>query len=464
MPRPRSLNATVAFMRGRVKPWRVEWRAFDDQLGKRRRYNEHFATEAEANTRQATINASVARETSTPPAPTTTGAVTFRAHAVEWLTTIVVRRKPGSAAVYERNLRNHVYPHLGDVLVTPATLTVREVSRVITKCATAGMSWGHQVNILRALSTCLRWAVKWQRLATNPATGLYVDLKDESWDEPEPHPFTREQMFAFLHWVRTNGREVPADYRPPPRPVQRKPRRHYAAAQIAHWYPYFLLLFYTGMRRNEGAALQWEDVYLDTPGRERIRVRGSYSADARRAAQNGDQRYLRSGLVKPKTKAGLRDLTDLAPELVDVLRELARTRHADALQQRRRASPFVILGPHGKRVTAASTVDQIFWRGMDALGLEGHTVHDLRDTFATLHLEADQGSLLRVSYVLGHSKPSTTMNRYAKWVDRERPSPGFAQALLRPDYGKEPVAAVPAGESARILPMPGGSKHESTSN
>jgi len=44
------------------------------------------------------------------------------------------------------------------------------------------------------------------------------------------------------------------------------------------------------------------------------------------------------------------------------------------------------------------------------------TVHSLRHTFATLHLEADQGRLLYVSRQLGHSSIAITADVYAKWL------------------------------------------------
>ena len=66
----------------------------------------------------------------------------------------------------------------------------------------------------------------------------------------------------------------------------------------------------------------------------------------------------------------------------------------------------------------AKTIDRVFDRGMKALDLEGagHTVHDLRDTFATMHLEHDPRKLLWVSWMLGHKKVSTTLNRYTRCV------------------------------------------------
>ena len=56
-------------------------------------------------------------------------------------------------------------------------------------------------------------------------------------------------------------------------------------------------------------------------------------------------------------------------------------------------------------------------RVLKAARLPNHfTVHCLRHTFATLHLEADQGRLLYVSRQLGHSSIAITADVYAKWL------------------------------------------------
>ena len=217
MPRPRSITATVSFVQGRgAKPWLVQYRALDAKTGTRRRFPEWFATEADARAQKARIDKAVALEAAktAPVTSTTTGPVTFRAHYDEWLRERVARMKPGTQTMYESNLRCHVLDLLGHVLVTDETLTSREITQVITKRTAAGLSWAMQKNVLKSISACLGCAVEWKRLTTNPADGLIEKLRDDSYDEPEPNPLTRDQVFAFLHWVRTDGRELPPGYRP----------------------------------------------------------------------------------------------------------------------------------------------------------------------------------------------------------------------------------------------------------
>ena len=70
-----------------------------------------------------------------------------------------------------------------------------------------------------------------------------------------------------------------------------------------------------------------------------------------------------------------------------------------------------------KTPIAAHEVRRSFNRVLKAAGLPNHsTVHCLRHTFASLHLEADQGRLLYVSRQLGHASISITADTYAKWL------------------------------------------------
>jgi integrase len=162
--------------------------------------------------------------------------------------------------------------------------------------------------------------------------------------------------------------------------------------------------------------------------RGRARLTSNYSPAARAA---GDGQGTGDVSLKGKRPHDI----DLAPALVDVLRELARSRRADALAAGRKVSPYVFVSARGARVLSDSaTVERVFARGMEALGLsaERHTIHDCRDTFATLHLLQDPGRLFWVSWMLGHRHTSTTLNRYTKWVPALAGGSQFAGALDAP--------------------------------
>ena len=242
---------------------------------------EYFATEAEAIQFKAEAEADAA---TLPPPPLTTtapspragadpgrgliatarsGSLTFRVFADNWLAIVVARRKPATVRSYTEILSNHVYPHLGAIRVSPVTLGVQQIVTLLALRAQAGVTWGTQEAILRVVSSCLRWAVRYQHLPSNPALGLLKDLKDESapeYADPEPNPLTATQAEAFLVWLQTGT--VPASVGRPPLVVDGPRLRggQLRTPGYPEWYPYIFALLRTGMRRGEAAALKWSTV------------------------------------------------------------------------------------------------------------------------------------------------------------------------------------------------------------
>jgi integrase len=346
------------------------------------------------------------------------GSLTVGQVAKEWLDTYVVRRKAATWVSYETTLRNHILPFIGDVKVRQGVLGTSVVLGLVDKLAQNGVSWPTQRVAVRVLSSLLQWALLYEHLLANPCVGMIRKLRNDSngdYEEPEPNPLTREQADAFLTWVRT-GRVVGN----PDRPVD-GPRRggrwggRVVAEGWARFYITFLLLFRTGMRRGEAAAVKWTDVFLERqdPGPQIELRKNASPAELRlHRAQGSD------GETTLKNRQKLRTI-DLSPELARELREVARTRREQALKERRPVSPYVCLGLNGQQMRAsASTLDLVFAAGMKAIGLEqaGHTMHDTRDTFATCHLLINPGKLQWVSDMLGHKDRATTLRRYTKWV------------------------------------------------
>ncbi|MDO8795396.1 MAG: tyrosine-type recombinase/integrase [Vicinamibacterales bacterium] len=420
----RSETVRVTECPGRPSPWRAEYKV---GTGKgRKRKTTWFKTRELADRFAADLTAALAAADGAmrPPA----AVVTFETFAETWRKDIVSRRKPATQRSYEQILRTHVYPHLGTMPVTDAALGVTEVVGVITKAAEAGASWGLQKAILRVISTALSWARRTQKLSTNPAMQLIKTLKDDSnieYDEPEPNPLTAAQAEAFLVWLRTG---VGADAEQPPDGPRLRPSKHRPAKLRSmgypEWYPYFLTLLRTGMRRGEAAALRWEYLRL-TGHRPQATLKKNDSPSARRAGLTGDQ------ALKTKRPHEI----DLAPAVVEALRGLQQAQREAALKRGKKASPYVFVGLRGGRVTAdSSTADRVFEKGMKAIGLtpDGHTMHDLRDTFATSHLLQNPAKLFWVSWMLGHKSTATTLNRYARWIPALEGGQQFAAELDTP--------------------------------
>jgi integrase len=467
MGRPASDRLTVYQVRSRrLTPWRLAWRAFDE-LGKRRAFQVHFATEAEARTEAAKVEGHLAKLAAAHPPPLvalTKRGVTVREHLEEWLATIVARRKASTRESYTSVIRTHVIPVVGDLVLSPQTFGPHDIGRVITAMEARGLSWGYQQMALLVLSSSMYWAVQWGRLTTNPCTRLGRGLKPSTAVAPEPNPLTSAEMEAFLQFVQTG--KLPKGYEPRrARLAEGEPlaargqapgrqRRRLSATGYPHWYGYFLLLCHTGLRRNEATGLQWASVHLDVP-QPYLVVEVTFSAAARRAAQRGQRQQPITGLTSPKTKKSKRKVW-LSATCVEMLRALARTRREVALRNRRPLSPFVFVGPvSGTRIEGA-VVDKIFRTVLQAIGLADceprFTVHCLRDTFATRHIGPLKSPLGWVSAMLGHTKKSTTLDIYDKWMDQDDPV-NYADRMPAP---LPPAPRDP--DEAKVRPFPSASE------
>jgi integrase len=87
-------------------------------------------------------------------------------------------------------------------------------------------------------------------------------------------------------------------------------------------------------------------------------------------------------------------------------------------------------------VLDSAVVHKQFMATMKRAGISGHTLYDLRHSFASRHLELGS-PLAYVAAQLGHSKPTMTLKYYSHLLPRADKS--FADRL-------DSAAARPAGE------------------
>lgn len=188
------------------------------------------------------------------------------------------------------------------------------------------------------------------------------------------------------------------------RPVAGKPALRFLdgqdqiAALLAHaglWRLMFAVAIFTGLRIGELLALLWEDI-------------DSRNGFVRVRAQ------LRAGGVRDellKSQAAYRDVV-LMPTLARAL--------TDARED---GGTF----PHPKRPVFASqagrspdrtTVRKALKAACRAAGIDPLSPHALRHTFASILIVGQREDVVAVSRQLGHKKPSTTLDTYAKFFDQ----------------------------------------------
>lgn len=242
--------------------------------------------------------------------------------------------------------------------------------------------------IVAALKALLSTAVRQEVVARNVAAGVVLPKRDrkaaiEDDDDTEANvrALTREQVAAFLLVVR------------------------------ADWKPFFLLLASTGLRVSEALALERKHLRLDG-GRPVVRVRQAWTP--------------KGGLNAPKSRHGRREVP-LPRDVVDVLRA-----HRAALPDPPAGLPALVFpNSVGKYRDTENLRRRVLTPAMEEAGCGWAGYHALRHTFASLHIERGT-NIVQLSRLLGHHKPSFTLDVYGSLMDEGVGEPLDLAAELAP--------------------------------
>lgn len=162
-----------------------------------------------------------------------------------------------------------------------------------------------------------------------------------------------------------------------------------AKGQFANFYAF---AFFTGMRSGELLGLKWEDI--DTE-RNEINVR----------------RTIKMGELKDQTKTGDDRTIDIIDSLLPYIenqKEITGDKNS-----------YVFLNKKGEHYYDIKRIRDSHWKKtLKACELDYRPIYHTRHTFATVMLENNE-DILWVSNMLGHSNPSMTLSKYAKYVKRK---------------------------------------------
>jgi integrase len=232
--------------------------------------------------------------------------------------------KPSVLREYERSLRRHLLPALGQRRL--AAITRLEVQKLADELLASGLDPSTVRNALMPLRVIYRRAVSRSVVSVNPTQSLELPAPRGK-RERFASPGEAEQLLAALR---------PAD------------RALWATA------------LYAGLRRGELVALQWEDVDLEAGV---ISVRRSWDP--------------RAGFVETKSGAGRRRVP-IASVLAGQLAELRSRVGGDG---------FVFAAPGGGPLNADAAVKRAR-RDWAKAGLDSILLHECRHSFASLMIAA----------------------------------------------------------------------------
>lgn len=309
--------------------------------------------------------------------------------AARWKRQVAARVRAGTLAPrtgegYERELRNHVVPDLGHLLL--ADLRVGDVDTWVTGKLEAGYSRASVKQYRAVLSALLTAAQRAGLVDTNVAQASEPPPPKQ--DADDPSTFTPDEVDRLA-----------------------------AAARDHRMGIVVLLGLATGLRSSELAGLKWDAVDLDGGTLQVVETRKRIAATAEGVAP--------TGVVQDRPKnRGSRRTIPLADSTVGLLRRHKAAQAQEALAAERWAGNGHVITSSAGTPVEPRQIGRALGEIMDAADVErdGQVVHELRRTWATRLRDAGV-PLEDVMRLGGWSTPDVLLRLYAG-----RPSARLAAA------------------------------------
>ena len=298
----------------------------------------------------------------------------------EWLDKWWVEKKttlsPSSVSPWRSAIQMYLKPNLGERML--GDLRVGDLEALYRRLVDNGLSPARVQKIHTVASVALKDAVRHEFIKVSPA----VHARAPRGQRTEPDP-------------------------PSPQEVQRL----LAAAESADpaLFAFLVVAANTGARRGELCALRWVDVNVD----------GGHVTIAQAVVKGGGD-----GAVVRQTKTGAATKLAVTDRVLEVL-EARRCERRDEMENVGldfdERSFIWAQDPEGTRPIYPDSISARFRRLRESEGLEHVQLRQLRHFVATQLLGAGV-DIRTVAGRLGHSRPATTLDRYAAFLpvlDRE---------------------------------------------
>jgi integrase len=351
------------------RTWRITWE-LGRQDGKRRQRTETFhGSYRDAQKRAREVQAEIDAGIITDPSN-----ITFGQFAERWIHDVCrLKLKASTLESYQRQLRLHVLPYLGDVPMRK--LTPLDIQGLYVRLLATGRHDG--------------------KGGLSARTVQYV------------HSILAEMLDLAVMWGMV-GRNV-AKLTEPPRPGEREPqfwseeevRAFLAQARSHRLWALWVLALDTGMRQGELLGLRWDDVDLDN---QVIHVRQQLQHDGK-------------GFDTPKTSTSRRAIA-----IGDIVTRELRDHRTRQLKERLAAGSvwrdheLVFCTEIGTPINPRNLL-RVFYALVERAGIRRIPFHGLRHTHGSL-IHAQGTPLKSVAERLGHASPSFTAKVYAHGLPR----------------------------------------------
>ncbi|WP_237569652.1 tyrosine-type recombinase/integrase [Mycolicibacterium lacusdiani] len=436
-----------------VVKYRVGWREpmRDDygvqRKGKYRNRSETFEDYAEAQAFKDELEA--ARHTGGTSALSDqrrAGELPLGYYAREWLSALDIqvangRPKQSTADEYARLLRCYVLPELGEVSVASITPRrceqfvsglVRQRSRQGDRAPLSPGTVKHAYDVLRRV---LKYAQRHGAIAVNPCDAIEFTGASSNGNRErfEHRPLSPGQVGALSAAV---AGIPPADYIGPTLPA----------------YPVYALMIkfmaYTGLRAAEVTGLEVADIVFAPsadPDAPSASVRVQRAKERKQVPGRKGTHWVTGPLKTKKSERTVPLPPWLAQRMADYLanvHERANEPSAPLWPSRKNGGGHRAEGQRyavpldwSQPLALGAFYDTIMKPALEAIGLpasrpatatrpavRGVRVHDLRHTYAVLHLSAGVNFVL-VSKRMGHATRTVTLDTYGDWIEQDDVAP-----------------------------------------
>ena len=281
-------------------------------------------------------------------------------------------------------LQTFVLPTLGEYKLGKLSMDVLQAWKDDIASRETGQgrkfSLKYKRNIFGELRAMLNYAVKMEYINRNPLSRLGT-FKDTAAIKKEMDYYTAEEFLKFIKEARRQAAEAES---------------RTGSISEWHYYVFFMIAFYTGMRKGEIYALKWTDINGST-----IRITRSIAHKLR----GGDRE------TSPKNKSSVRNIQMPKPLKKVIDEHYKRCKSVDGF-----TDDWRICG--GQECIRDSTLSKRNEAYAAAAGVKKIRVHDYRHSHASLLVNSGI-NIQEIARRLGHSNVEITWNTYSHLYPQE---------------------------------------------
>lgn len=276
-----------------------------------------------------------------------------------------------------RTFEHTILPLVGDLKLDK--FNVAAAQKYKSDIAALGLSPVTSSTYLKLLSTMINYAVRMEYIPKNPIRQI-GGFKTPEFDTPEKKVryYTADEFLRYIAVARERAED---------------------SGELTEWgyYIFFMIAFYTGMRKGEIHALQWSDIEGNV-----IKVRRSISQKIKGKKETE---------LLVKTLSSVRDVQMPKPLAAALAEHKERQKTMPEFSE----SWFVCRGVGCLRDTTIEKRNSSYAK---AAGLPHRTIHEFRHSHASL-LANNGINIQEIARRLGHKNVMITWNTYSHLYPRE---------------------------------------------